>query len=113
MENIKIKKQKVKEEETRFLEQTEKIIENKYKTTLFEKYKLAISNIQQCYENPRFNLNESNACAEEFQKKYEKIEENFIRMLKKLEEGMIICARTCSTGKQYDVIFSSLSYSSP
>lgn len=103
MEDSKLKKIKIKEEEKRFLHQTESTIENKYKTILFEKYKLAISKIQGCYENPRLNLNESKICAEENQKKYEKIEENFSRLLKKLEEGMIICTRNCVTGKDSDV----------
>lgn len=103
MEDSKSKKIKIKEAEKHFLNQTEFAIENKYKTILFEKYKLAISKIQECYENPRLNLTESKLCADENHKKYEKIEENFTRMLKKLEEGIIICTKTCASGIEYDV----------
>ena len=104
MEDSKLKKTKIKEAEKHFLNQTEFVIENKYKTILFEKYKFAISKIQECYENPRFNLTESKLCAEENHKKYEKIEENFTRILKKLEEGMIICTKNCAKGIEYDVL---------
>lgn len=97
------KKREVQEVEKQFINDTSYVMEHKYKPLLFEKYKRVISNIRDCYADKNKNFDESESCAEKWYKKYDNVEFHYGRMIKKLEEGIILCTKTCANEFFFEV----------